>query len=89
MATKRGSNTPSKGKRGSGLTKRTNNRRNSPRGRRRMSSSSFGLPAQKKYRLDTKPHARNALARAKQHASPAQQAKIRRRAVAKYPSLKQ
>lgn len=84
----RRTSTPSKGKRGSGLSKRTNNRRNSKTGRKQMATSSFGLPAQKKYRLDTKAHARNALSRAAQHASPAQQKQIRQRAVRKYPSLK-
>lgn len=86
MATTR-SNAPSKSKRGSGLTKRTNNRRNSTTGRKRMATTSFGLPEQRKYRLDTKAHARNAIARAKQHATPAQQTRIRRRARAKYPSI--
>jgi hypothetical protein len=73
----------------SGLTKRTNARRNTKAGRKRMSSASFGLPQQRKYRLDTRAHAVNALARAAQHATPAQRAQIRRRAKAKYPSIGQ
>ena len=56
--------------------------------RRSLPSSSFGLPGQKKYPLDTPGRARNALSRAAQNASPSQQATIKRKVKAKYPSIK-
>jgi hypothetical protein len=72
----------------SGLTKSTNARRNTKAGRKRMSAGSFGLPAQKKYRIDDPAHARNALGRVAQHGTPAQKAQVRKRVAAKYPSVK-
>ena len=39
------------------------------------------------YPIPDKAHARNALARAAQHASPAQQATIKRKVKARYPSI--
>ena len=83
----RRTSTPSKGKRGSGLTKTTNNRRNSKTGRKQMATSSFALPG-KRYRLDTRAHARNALARVAQHGkTPTERAKVRRAVKRKYPSI--
>lgn len=64
--------------------------------RKRMKKSSFALPAEKTkanptgeggYPIPDLAHARNALARAAQNASPAQQAQIKRAVYAKYPSL--
>lgn len=72
----------------SSLSKKANARRNTKAGRKKMSSKSFALPKQKKYRIDDKAHARNALARVSQHGSPAQKKAVRRAVVAKYPSLK-
>jgi hypothetical protein len=72
----------------SGLSKKTNARRNTKAGRKKMSSKQFALPKQKKYRIDDLPHARNALARVGQHGTAAQKKAVRRAVVAKYPSLK-
>lgn len=69
------------------LSASTNKRRNTKSGRAAMPASDFGLPGQKKYRIDDAAHARNALGRAKQHATPAQQAQIKRRVKAKFPSI--
>ncbi|WP_399559475.1 DUF6582 domain-containing protein [Streptomyces chartreusis] len=70
------------------LSKKTNARRNTKAGRKKMSSKQFALPKQKKYRIDDLPHARNALARVSAHGSPAQKKAVRRAVTAKYPSLK-
>lgn len=70
------------------LSKTANARRNTKAGRKKMSSKSFGLPKQKKYRIDDLPHARNALARVSQHGTPAQKKAVRAAVVRKYPSLK-
>lgn len=69
------------------LSAATNAKRNTKAGRKSMPASDFGLPAQKKYRIDDAAHARNALSRAAQHATPAQQAQIRARVKAKFPSI--
>jgi len=71
----------------SSLSAAANARRNTKKGRAQMPASDFGLPAQKKYRIDDPAHARDALGRAKQDATPAQQAQIRRRVHAKFPSI--
>lgn len=64
--------------------------------RKRLPSSSFALPGKGEgpsgkgagsYPIDTPARARNALARGAQHASPAQQATIKRKVKAKYPSI--
>jgi hypothetical protein len=65
----------------------TNAKRNTKKGRAQMPASDFGLPAQKKYRIDDPAHARDALARAAQDATPAQRAQIKRRVAAKFPSI--
>lgn len=52
-----------------------------------MKPSSFGVPSQKKYPIDTKKRARNALARVAQHGTPAQKTQARKRVKAKYPSI--
>jgi hypothetical protein len=72
----------------SGLTARANARRNTKTGRAKMASTSFALPAQKKYRIDDKAHARNALARVAQHGTAAQKKAVRAKVTAKYPSLR-
>jgi hypothetical protein len=56
--------------------------------RKRLPSSSFGLPGQKKYPVDTPARARNALARAAQNASPSEQAQIKSKVKKKYPGIK-
>jgi hypothetical protein len=56
--------------------------------RKRLPKSSFGLPEKDGYPLDTIGRARNALSRAAQNASPAEQARIKRKVKARYPSIK-
>lgn len=70
------------------LSPKVNARRNTKTGRAAMSSASFALPGQKKYRIDDKAHARNALARVAQHGTPSQQKQVRAKVVAKFPALK-
>lgn len=80
-----------KGNRGnkrSALSKRTNQRRNTKTVRKRMSTSNFALPQQRKYRIDDKPHARNALARVAQHGTPSERKRVRAAVTRKFPSLK-
>lgn len=55
--------------------------------RRRMKSTSFGLPKQRKYPLDTIGRARNALNRVSQHGTSSEQAQVRRAVKRKYPSI--
>lgn len=69
------------------LSATTNARRNTKAGRKAMPASDFGLPAQKKYRIDDAAHARDALARVAQNGTPAQQAQVRKRVKAKFPSI--
>jgi len=56
--------------------------------RKSLPKSSFGLPGQKKYPLDTAGRARNALSRASANATPAQQSQIKAAVKRKYPSIK-
>lgn len=76
------------GNRRSPLSSRTNQKRNTQTRRKQMSKSSFALPGKRKYRIDDKPHARNALARVAQHGSPAERKQVRAAVVRKFPSLK-
>jgi hypothetical protein len=69
------------------LPAKTNQRRNTKAGRAAMAPGSFALPAQKAYRLDDLPHARNALTRVAQHGTPAEQAKVKAAVRKKYPSI--
>lgn len=52
-----------------------------------MSKSQMALPGEGKYPIDSPARARNALARAAQNATPAQQAKVRAAVKKKYPSI--
>lgn len=70
------------------LSARTNRRRNTKAGRQAMSPKQFGLPRQRKYRIDDLAHARAALARVAQHGTPAEQRQVRARVTKKFPSLK-
>jgi hypothetical protein len=54
--------------------------------RNALATGSFALPG-RRYPLNDANHARNALARAAQHASPAEQATIRRKVHAKFPGI--
>lgn len=69
------------------LTAAVNAKRNTKAGRNAMSSSSFALKSEKKYRIDDLPHARNALARVAQHGTPAEKKQVKRAVVSKFPSL--
>jgi hypothetical protein len=73
-------------RRRSPLSAKTNATRNTKRGRAAMPASDFALPG-KKYRIDDAAHARDALGRAAQNATPAQQATIRAAVKRKYPSI--
>jgi hypothetical protein len=69
------------------LSKAANAKKNTKGGRAKMPASDFGLPKQKKYRLDDAAHARAALGRAAKNATPAQQKQIQQRVARKYPSI--
>jgi hypothetical protein len=69
------------------LSAKTNAKRNTKGGRAQMPASDFGLPATKQYRIDDAAHARDALSRVAQDGTPAQQAQVRARVKAKYPSI--
>lgn len=64
--------------------------------RRSLNPSQFALPGRGEgpggkgagsYPIDTKARARNALARVAQHGTPAEQATVRRKVAAKWPSI--
>jgi hypothetical protein len=57
------------------------------KGRKRMKSSSFAIPSKRKYPINDKAHARNALARVAQHGTPREKAQVRRAVKRKYPSI--
>lgn len=54
--------------------------------RNKISSSNFALPG-RRYPIEDKSHARNALARVAQHGTPAEKAKVRAAVHHKYPSI--
>lgn len=56
--------------------------------RNKLSAGSFALPG-RRYPVEDKAHARNALARVAQHGTPAEQATVRRKVHAKFPSIGQ
>lgn len=56
--------------------------------RRRMRSTSFALPRQRKYPIHDKAHARNALARVEQHGTRQEKEIVKRKVYKKYPSLR-
>jgi len=58
----------------------------SPTARSRLSAKTFALPG-RRYPLNNPSHARNALARASQHATPAERATIKRKVKARFPSI--
>ena len=55
--------------------------------RKALPTSTFALPEKRAYPLDTANRARNALARASQHASPEERATIRRKVHSRYPGI--
>ena len=57
--------------------------------RRRLPNRAFAQPAQRKYPINDRSHARNALARVAQHGTPAQKARVRAAVRRRYPGIKQ
>jgi hypothetical protein len=55
--------------------------------RRALPKSSFALPGKRKYPVDTKARARNALARVAQHGTPAEKKAVRAKVAKRYPSI--
>lgn len=55
--------------------------------RKSLPKSSFALPGKRKYPVDTKGRARNALARVAQHGTPAEKKAVRAKVKARYPSI--
>jgi len=53
----------------------------------KLTGSQFAMPAQRKYPINDKAHARNALARVAQSGTPAQQKQVRAAVKRKYPSI--
>jgi len=60
----------------------------SGKARMKLPDNTFALPKQRKYPLNNASHARNALARASQYATPDEKALIKRKVKAKYPGIK-
>jgi hypothetical protein len=56
--------------------------------RKRMRSSSFALPRERKYPINDLAHARNALARVSAHGTRKEQAIVKRKVYKRFPSLK-
>jgi len=56
--------------------------------RNKLPKSAFAIPSKRAYPIHDLAHAKNALARVAQNGTPAEQATVRRKVVAKYPSLK-
>lgn len=56
--------------------------------RKALPKTSFALPAERKYPISDASHARNALSRAEQNATPTQQEKIKRAVHKKFPTIK-
>jgi len=59
-----------------------------PTARSKLSAKTFALPG-RRYPIPDASHARNALARAAQHATPSEEATIKRKVHAKFPGIDQ
>jgi hypothetical protein len=57
--------------------------------RKKLKTSTFAIPSERKYPIPDKSHARNALARVSQFGSPAEKAKVRAAVHRKFPSIGQ
>jgi hypothetical protein len=57
--------------------------------RKRISSSNFAEPEDRKYPIEDRSHSRNALARVSQHGSEAEKKKVSAAVHRKYPSIEQ
>ena len=55
--------------------------------RNALSKKSFAEPGKRKYPIEDKAHARNALARVAQHGTPAEKAQVRAAVHKKYPDI--
>jgi|SRR5271157_2995382 len=55
--------------------------------RKHLPSGSFVFPGQRRYPIENKPHARNALARVAQHGSSSEKARVRSAVHSKYPDI--
>lgn len=55
--------------------------------RRSLPKSSFGVPSTRKYPLDTRGRARNALARVAQHGTNSEKAQVRRAVRRRFPAI--
>lgn len=55
--------------------------------RKRLKTSSFAIPKERKYPINDRAHALNALARVSQYGTPTEKAKVRRAVHKKYPSI--
>lgn len=55
--------------------------------RNKIPSKSFALPSERKYPIEDKNHARNALSRVSANGTPAQQAEVRGAVHRKYPNI--
>jgi hypothetical protein len=55
--------------------------------RKSLSAKSFAEPKERKYPIENKAHAKNALARVSQFGTPAEKTKVRKAVKAKYPSI--
>jgi hypothetical protein len=56
--------------------------------RKRLASKTFAIPGKRKYPIDTKGRAINALSRVSQRGTPAEKRQVRANVGKKYPSLK-
>lgn len=56
------------------------------KGRAAIKTKNFALPG-RRYPIEDKSHARNALARVSQHGTPAQKATVRAKVKSKYPGI--
>ena len=54
--------------------------------RKKIAPSNFALPG-RRYPIEDRSHAQNALARVSQHGTPSEKATVRRKVHAKYPSM--
>ena len=55
--------------------------------RKNIPTGEFALPAQRKYPIHDRIHARNALARVAQHGTPSEKSEVRSKVHAKYPDI--
>lgn len=57
--------------------------------RRRLSASAFAIPEERKYPIEDRAHARNALARVSQFGSESEKARVRAAVHRKYPTIEE